>query len=112
MDKKLKHTILAFFSLSLVFATLFIPVKLETVPEIRRAQLGYPAYFVEQNFYDKYGGQYFFPTWEKIDRSGKYPVISFSPGRLLVDLILIFMVCEGLIYVLETIDFAIRRKEK
>ncbi|MFA7319761.1 MAG: hypothetical protein WC022_04170 [Parcubacteria group bacterium] len=106
----MKHIILIIFSLALVAATLFIPTRLENREEIQRTKLGYPAYFMEQNFFDKYGGQYFFPTWEKIDWSGKYPIVSFSPGRLAVDFVLIFLICEGFIYLLETIDFAIRKK--
>jgi len=99
------------FSLALVGATLFIPTRLENKAEIQRVKLGYPAYFMEQNFYNKYGGQYFFPTWEKVDWSGKYPVVSFSPAGLVIDFGLIFLACECLVYILETVDFAIRKEK-
>lgn len=109
MHTKVKHILLAFFSLSFALVTLFIPTKLENKEEIRKAKLGYPAYFLEQDFFGKYESYYFFPTWEKVDLSRKNPIIGFRLTGLVVDWAIIFLALEIVIYILETIDFAVRK---
>lgn len=110
MNMKSKHCIMAIFSIALTLATLFIQTKLENKEEIQKTKLGYPAYFLEQNFSGKYEGYYFFPTWEKVDLSGNNPVVGFRPTGLVVDWVIIFLALEIFIYILEIIDFAIRKK--
>ncbi|GEM_PF-4605795 len=111
MDTILKHIILVISSLSIIFVTLLIPVHLENNNELRDTKLGYPACFLEQNLSGRYGNLAFFPIWEKVDWSGKSPVVSFSFPWMLFDLILTFIALEAFIYTLETIDFAIRKEK-
>jgi len=110
MNNKIKHIILAILSLAFVVGTLFIYTKIDNQNELKKTRLGYPAYFLEQNSSSLYGKQPFFPTWDKLDLSGKAPVVSFNSLGFLVDFILIFSGFELLIYVLEALDFAIRKK--
>ncbi len=94
----------------MALATLFITVRLETVSEIKSTELGYPVSFLQQDFSAKYGNNYFFPTWEEFSFSKKYSVVGFSAPGLAVDFIVALIVCEILFYLLEAVDFALRKE--
>ena len=109
MNRKIKHGIIIVFSLTLVLATVFIPVRLEKISEVKAAKLGYPIHFLVQDFSSKYGNHYFFPTWEEFSFERKLPLVGFSMPGLAADFIVSVIGCEIFFYILETIDFALRK---
>lgn len=104
MNLKIKHAILAVFSLALTFATVLIPGLAANAVQLRAVKFGYPFAFITQNF-SRFNSFAFFPRYLKIDWQSD---LNFSIVDFLLSLVLIFLAVEVIIYILEFLDFWIR----
>lgn len=108
MGLRTKHLILFFFSLVLLFATLFVPRKSDNKEQIKNLELGYPMAFITQDL--SFKGASYFPTWQKFEPFDKNcPIKNFFWPRLSISLLAVFLSLEIIIFVLESLDFRIRR---
>ena len=113
MNFKLKHLILAIFSLALLLATLFVPREAGNREELKKIGLGYPVFFVEQDFTKNYESFFFFPTWERFSFDfQKSPVKNFRVVSFLISFLFIFSALEIMIRLLEYLNFRVRRRGK
>lgn len=110
MSVGLKQFLLAFFSLGLVLATLFVRMRVDTHMEMKHTGFGYPFQFVFQDFsrYDQQDS--FFPSYPKIELKSENPIVGISVPYFLLSWASFFFGLEILIYILETLDFWVRRR--
>jgi hypothetical protein len=110
MSLILKHFILFFCSFLILISSLYLPYPAENANELKDVKMGYPLSFVSQNFTEKYQKQIsFFPRWQKFDLDTQKVPFEFYFGKFAVSLSIVFLAVEFLIYVLEIIDFKIRK---
>lgn len=107
MNTKVKHVIVAFFSLTLLFSTLFVQVMARNAEEEKNVKFGYPISFIVQDFSVFKDEFKFFPIYENFQFKME-AIKSFSVMNFIGSYIIIFLSLEILICILETVDFKIR----
>ena len=108
MNFKLKHSIIAFFSLTLLLGTLFIDMPANSVEQVKDVRFGYPLQFVSQDF-DQCKVDYLIPWHFKFNLLNGCHIKNFYFFKFLASYIIIFIAFELLIHLLETLDFWIRQ---
>lgn len=109
MGQKMKHSILLFFSIVLLLATLFVPQKSDNIEQLKNVGLGYPIAFIYQDFSYADKSFSFFPCWHRLEFNNKDYPIKFKPTLFLLSLFILFIVVEFIVYLLEILDFKIRK---
>lgn len=109
MKNKTKHSLLAFFSLVLLLASLLLMMPVQNKKQAQDVRFGYPIAFVSQDF-THCEVLYFFPWYLNFKPYGKCKIKKIYPVRFLVSWLLIFSGMELLIYILEIFKFWISSK--
>ena len=105
MNLKLKHGILSFLSLLMLFATLYIPEKFDNSNDVKEIKFGYPFHFVSQNFIDNYNmsPSYFRRFSFDIEKIKNFYFLNFISSY-----VVIIISVEVLIYALEVIKYKVQ----
>lgn len=115
MSLKLKHGIIAAFSLLLLISTLYIPEKSSNLNELKNVNFGYPFQFISQDFSDYDSGFSFFPRYQRFELEFS-KINNFSVVNFFTSYFSILISLEVAVYLFETIDFKVRgiadKKEK
>lgn len=110
MNQKIKHLIIFLFSLVLLLATPFILRRADNKEQLKNLPLGYPLAFVVQDSSYNIKTFAYFPNWDKLRPFDKnYHINRILWSRMLFSFLLIFFVLEATIFILEIIDFKIRK---
>lgn len=102
---KYLNLLVAVFALGAVLATLFLYTEINNVSELKAAKMGYPFYFLQQDFSARYDGHPFFPTWERDDfREKVSPAVGFNVWGFVADFLIFFGIIRSGIYFLEKLE--------
>lgn len=106
MKKKVKHLILAVFSIILVLSSLFLSMPANNASQMKSIKFGYPLHFVSQDF-SSYNAFSFFPRYQKFEFNNLSKIVEFSISSFIISVILVFICIEVLIYFLEYLKYLI-----
>ena len=102
-----KHSVLFLFSVVLVLATFFVPMRADDSSQMKDVSFGYPFRFVSQDFSDHDAIVSFFPRYETADVFKRH-IESFSVFNFFLSLGFIFIVLEIIIFLLEWLKYRVQ----
>lgn len=95
VNVKVTRTIWLMCSVLVTLAPFFIPIKIDTLEQMRNMKFGFPAYFVEQHFsaisIDKV-----FPFYTTLANGFGYSLrsaINLNPLRYIIDVLVCYLIC-------------------
>lgn len=107
VNKKVKHLLIAIFSLALLISTLFVSGKVNNVEEVKSVKFGAPFKFIGQDL--SQSDIFWFPDYPKPKISREMKFNWFSLKNFLASFLIFFISLEIVIYILEWADFGIRK---
>lgn len=111
MNNKIKHLVLGLFGCILTLVTIFVPIKVKNLSEMKDVQFGYPFHFISGDF-SNLNTFPFFPRYLQFNSSNEISFINFHIFNFIISFLIVFLVIELIIFILEVLNFKIRNRQK